>query len=524
MAFRSPASPCSFTSWAIFWALALWVFNPMAFTSIPPSRGGAAYREESRDPLLGFAVGSGGVLLGLLSAAIVLLVAARLQRRPQVKLALVIFSGFTLIYSFLYLTGGYYCHFGDFSDWKVSFPHLQYVMPLLVLSLPLIGWLLGGFYLPLQEGWLPAGSPAQRFRLSVLAVGIICVLFSLGAGWIRQSMWESLPAPYTFLLVFSFSMLMFAGAVPRLYDKRLFSGSAAALPLSAKTLLAPLLLSFSLCLPVFCSGGDIEFPHRKTGTSLAQAYTDKLLARNEPPFSLCGDNRGNIFWISSKGRAITALSPENKKTQTPIPGLPFRRIQVRAPFTYLLCVDGQKHQLARYDPRDRQVTPLLDGLSEDTKFDVAPTGHLYFSDGNDTLLLLPRDAKQAKRLWIAPERISDIAASAAGVIYISLSHGGFGETGRIYVLKDGAAKPQLIAAHLSNPRTLEVDAQENIYVAGMGWSSIYMIPATNRNARFLLRGPWNVRDIALSQDGDIYYWPCDKNWGDFHVLRPKTAR
>ena len=155
---------------------------------------------------------------------------------------------------------------------------------------------------------------------------------------------------------------------------------------------------------------------------------------------------------------------------------------------------------------------------------MAPTGDIYFSHSNDTVWLLPRDAQQPRRFWIAPERITDIAVGPSGTVYVSLSKAGMGEQGRIYAIKAEGRRPRLIAGNLSAPLLLRLDAQENIYVGGAGWSSICLIPATNRNQRLILRGPLSVWVLVSSPDGSIYYSPNDQSGTDLHVLRPKQLR
>lgn len=210
-----------------------------------------------------FIIDTGGIALASLSAILVLPFCVRL--RPTLfKLALVIYCAVAIIHSALYITSGYYCQFGDFGDWKEHFPHMRFLMPLLVLGLPAVGYLLGGIYLPVQQAWLPAGTTLQHWKITALTLGPIGLLFSLGAGWARQTFFHpALPSPYTFLIVSSFAMLLFAGAAPRLWDKRFFSAPVGPRRLPIKAFLLPLPLGVLIGLTW---QKDVVFPHRQTGT------------------------------------------------------------------------------------------------------------------------------------------------------------------------------------------------------------------------------------------------------------------
>jgi hypothetical protein len=141
------------------------------------------------------------------------------------------------------------CHWSDLTDWSANFSHLKYVMPLLVLALPAMGYLLAGTYLPIQEAWLPAHTTARRRSISALAVGIICLGYSLAAGWIREFFYHpELPSPHRFLITSSFSMLLFAGAAPRLHQNRLFPEGSGPRPFPLAAWLLPLPLIALACL------------------------------------------------------------------------------------------------------------------------------------------------------------------------------------------------------------------------------------------------------------------------------------
>ena len=470
-----------------------------------------------------FVVDTGGIALASLSAVLVLPFCVRL--RPTLfKLALVIYCAVAIIHSALYITSGYYCQFGDFSNWKEAFPHMRLLMPLLVLGLPAVGYLLGGIYLPVQEAWLPASTLLRRWKITAFTLGLIGLLFSLGAGWVRQTFFHpALPSPYTFLIVSSFAMLLFAGGLPRLCDKRLFPAPVGPQRLPFKAFL------LSLPLGVFIGLAwqkDLVFPHQQPGMWIAARYTDKVVAQDETRFSLCSDDQGNVLWLTAKDQPVRALSPDCKKTQIHIPGISPLRIKVRRQLIYLL---GERHPapcLATYDARHNELTVLLDGLEGAGAFDVAPNGDVYFSKGDNEVWLLSSGAKQAKLIWLAPQRISDIASGPSGLICIALSDGGFGESGQIYAIKSGGGRPQLIAGNLSNPYALEVDGQENICVGGAGWSSLCLIPATNRTERLILRGFGLVRHLALAPAGSIFYWPITgpRANHELRVLRPKQSR
>jgi hypothetical protein len=465
-------------------------------------------------------INTGGVVLATLSAVLVLPFCRRL-RPSLVSLALALYGAGAVVHSALYITSGYYCQLGDFGDWKPEFPHMRFLMPWLVLCLPAVGYLLGGIYLPVQEAWLPAGSPARRSRISLLAPGTICLLFSLAAGWVRQTYFHPvLPSPYTFLIGAAFALLLFAGGVPRCWDQRPFLAPVEARRLSYQTFLPPLALGALLALTCH---GDWVFPHRQTGTWAGARYADALVAQDENRFSLCGDGQGNVLWLAGKDQPIRSLSPDGQKTDIRVPGLSPLRIRAHRQLIYLLGERPQGRCLAAYNPRQNELTVLLDGLEEAGAFGVAPNGDLYFAKGENEVWLLPAGARQARRVWLAPQRISAIASGPSGIVCTALSDRGFGESGQIYALGTGGRKPRRIAANLSNPRALAVDGQDNIYVGGAGWTSLCLIPATNRNERLVLRGFGLVPGLARTPQGSLFYWPItgpEVNH-ELRVLRPK---
>jgi hypothetical protein len=465
----------------------------------------------------------GGVGLAT-SSAVLVMPFCRWLRPSLFKLALVLYGAGAVVHSALYITSGYYCQFGDFGDWKTEFPHMRFLMPMLVAGLPVVGYLLGGVYLPLQEAWLPAGTPARRWKTSILALGPICLLFSLAAGWARQTFFHpGLPSPYTFLIVSSFAMLLFAGGTLPLHETRLFPPSAGPRPLPYVALLVPLFLIIVVCL---VRPTHIPFPHRQTGTWIADQYADAVVAQDEDRFSLCSNDQGNVLWLAGKDQPVRSLSPDGKLAKFGIPGVSLLRIRVHQQLIYLLGERPQGRCLATYNPLQNELTVLLDGLEGASAFDVAPNGDLYFAKGENEVWLLPGGAKQARRVWLAPQRISYIASGPSGIVCVALSERGFGESGQVYALGTGGGRPRRIAANLSSPYALAVDGQENLYVGGAGWSSLCLIPATNRTERLVLRGFGLVPSLARTPQGNIFYWPITGSEAnhELRVLRPKQPR
>lgn len=251
-----------------------------------------------------------------------------------------------------------------------------------------------------------------------------------------------------------------------------------------------------------------------------------MVAQDEIRFSLCSDDQGNVLWLAAKDQPVRVLSPDCRKTQISIPGVSPLRIKVRRQLIYLLGERPQGRCLATYGTRDKELTVLLDGLEEPRVFDAAPSGDIYFSKGDNEVWLLPAGARQAKLIWLAPQRVSDIASGPSGMVCVALADRGFGESGQIYAIRAGGGRPLIIAGNLSNPYALAVDGQDNIYVGGAGWSSLCMIPATNRAERLVLRGFGMVHNLALAPGGSIFYWPITRPEAnhELRVLRPKQPK
>jgi hypothetical protein len=479
--------------------------------------------ESGENSLQRLVIDFGGVGLASLSAVVVLPFC--LWLRPSlVKLALVLYCAGAIIHSALYITSGYYCQFGDFGDWKTDFPHMRFLMPLLVLGLPAVGYWLGGIYLPVQEAWLPADSPARRCKISALAPGSICLLYSLALGWARQTHFRPvLPSPYTFLIVAAFALLIFAGGVPRCWDQRLCLAPVKPRRFSYKAFLPPLPLVALLALTCH---GEWSFPHRQAGRWAGGRYTDALVARDEDRFSLCGDGQGNVLWLAGRDQPIRSLSPEGKQTDFRVPGLSPLRIKAHGHLIYLLGKNPQGQCLASYDTRRNLLTVLLDGLEDVRAIGAAPNGDLGFAKGKNQLWFLPAGAKQARLIWLAPQTICDIASGPSGRLYVAIADRGYGEHGHIYTTEAGHLRLRQIAGGLSNTRALAVDAEDNLYASGIGWSSLCMIPATNRTERVVLRGFGIIPSFALAPGGSIFYWPITNPEvnHELRVLRPRPPK